>query len=72
MFKPERFLSETPERDPQDFVFGFGRRYVNALSTPRRCISALKPHRDAVNVLANNLQMPPSGWRSHASSPRLT
>ncbi|EPS95640.1 hypothetical protein FOMPIDRAFT_146399 [Fomitopsis schrenkii] len=26
VFKPERFLSEKPEREPQDFVFGFGRR----------------------------------------------
>ncbi|EIN03788.1 cytochrome P450 [Punctularia strigosozonata HHB-11173 SS5] len=25
-FKPERFLGPTPERDPRDFVFGFGRR----------------------------------------------
>ncbi|TFY58883.1 hypothetical protein EVJ58_g6128 [Rhodofomes roseus] len=26
VFKPERFLSANPERDPRDFVFGFGRR----------------------------------------------
>ncbi|EPS95637.1 hypothetical protein FOMPIDRAFT_1168371 [Fomitopsis schrenkii] len=26
VFKPERFLSEKHERDPQGFVFGFGRR----------------------------------------------
>ncbi|TFK48765.1 cytochrome P450 [Heliocybe sulcata] len=25
-FNPERFLGENPERDPRDFVFGFGRR----------------------------------------------
>ncbi|GBE86410.1 Multifunctional cytochrome P450 monooxygenase af510 [Sparassis crispa] len=25
-FKPERFLGKTPERDPRDFVFGYGRR----------------------------------------------
>ena len=27
-FKPERFLGESPERDPRDICFGFGRRYV--------------------------------------------
>lgn len=25
-FRPERFLGDSPERDPRDFVFGFGRR----------------------------------------------
>jgi cytochrome P450 len=25
-FNPDRFLGPTPERDPRDFVFGFGRR----------------------------------------------
>ena len=25
-FRPERFLGNKPERDPRDFVFGFGRR----------------------------------------------
>ena len=25
-FRPERFLGDKPERDPDDFVFGFGRR----------------------------------------------
>ena len=25
-FKPERFLAENPPRDPDDYIFGFGRR----------------------------------------------
>jgi cytochrome P450 len=25
-FDPSRFLGENPERDPADFIFGFGRR----------------------------------------------
>jgi hypothetical protein len=25
-FSPDRFLGSTPERDPVDFVFGYGRR----------------------------------------------
>ncbi|KAI5360195.1 putative cytochrome P450 [Septoria linicola] len=25
-FRPERFLGDSPERDPRDYVFGFGRR----------------------------------------------
>ena len=28
-FYPERFLGEKPQPDPKQFVFGFGRRYVN-------------------------------------------
>jgi len=27
-FKPERFLGPTPEQDPREYVFGFGRRCV--------------------------------------------
>jgi cytochrome P450 len=27
-FKPERFLGPTPEQDPRDYTFGFGRRYA--------------------------------------------
>ena len=27
-FEPERFLQDSPPRDPADYVFGFGRRCV--------------------------------------------
>ena len=30
-FNPERFLGSNPERDPREFAFGFGRRYVPPL-----------------------------------------
>jgi hypothetical protein len=26
-FMPERFLGQSPERDPREIAFGFGRRY---------------------------------------------
>nr|VWP01592.1 Uncharacterized protein [Ganoderma boninense] len=31
-FKPERFLVENPPRDPNDYIFGFGRRLVLRLT----------------------------------------
>ncbi|KAF5366393.1 hypothetical protein D9758_009759 [Tetrapyrgos nigripes] len=32
-FNPSRFLGESPEQDPREVIFGFGRRYVNAASS---------------------------------------
>ena len=31
VFRPERFVGDTPEPDPQNVCFGFGRRYVSCL-----------------------------------------
>jgi len=33
-FKPERYLGPTPEQDPRDYSFGFGRRYVVHFHVP--------------------------------------
>lgn len=28
LFNPDRYMGPNPERDPADFIFGFGRRCV--------------------------------------------
>jgi hypothetical protein len=37
VFAPERFIGETKERDPREYLFGFGRRYVS-LADESNCI----------------------------------
>ena len=58
-FNPDRFLGDSPEQDPKDMVFGFGRRFVQVLParTPAEKVLFSSTLLDSVRVRNNLLSL---------------
>lgn len=50
-FNPDRFLGDTPELNPKELFFGFGRRYIPALD----CICSVLTDHEMLGFVQVNI-----------------